>query len=75
MATKRFIIKTGLDNANLTITNVANPVNATDACNKAFSSSAANLTSGTIGVDRLGTSGTRNSTTFLRGDNTWATAG
>jgi hypothetical protein len=32
---------------------------------------ASNLSSGTVGVDRLGTSGTRDSTTFLRGDNTW----
>lgn len=34
--------------------------------------SAADITSGTIGTARLG-SGTANSTTFLRGDNTWAT--
>jgi len=35
---------------------------------------AANITTGTISTARLG-SGTANSTTFLRGDNTWATAG
>lgn len=34
---------------------------------------ASNLTSGTVPVARLGASGTRNSTTYLRGDNTWAT--
>jgi plastocyanin len=34
---------------------------------------ASNLASGTVPVDRLGASGTRDATTFLRGDNTWAT--
>jgi len=34
---------------------------------------AGNLASGTVAVDRLGASGTRDATTFLRGDNTWAT--
>jgi hypothetical protein len=33
---------------------------------------ATNLTSGTVPVARLGTAGTRDATTFLRGDNTWA---
>ena len=33
---------------------------------------ATNLKSGTVPVARLGASGTRNNTTFLRGDNTWA---
>ena len=32
---------------------------------------ASELDSGTVDVNRLGSSGTRNSTTFLRGDNTW----
>ena len=76
MATqKRFIVKNGLDNNSLTITNLADPVNITDAVTKSFSTNAANLTSGTINIARLGTSGTATSTTFLRGDNTWATAG
>ena len=34
-----------------------------------------NLTSGTVSIDRLGTSGTKDATTFLRGDNTFAVAG
>jgi plastocyanin len=34
---------------------------------------ATNLGSGTIPVLRLGTAGTRDATTYLRGDNTWAT--
>ena len=34
---------------------------------------ATNLGSGTVPVARLGTAGTRDTTTFLRGDNTWAT--
>ncbi len=34
---------------------------------------ASNLSSGTVPVDRLGLSGTPSSTTYLRGDNTWAT--
>ena len=34
---------------------------------------ATELTSGTVPVLRLGASGTRNATTYLRGDNTWAT--
>jgi hypothetical protein len=34
---------------------------------------ATQLTSGTVSVLRLGASGTRDATTYLRGDNTWAT--
>ena len=34
---------------------------------------ATNLSSGTVSVNRLGTTGTRDTTTYLRGDNTWAT--
>jgi hypothetical protein len=34
---------------------------------------ASSLTSGTVPIDRLGASGTRSSSTYLRGDNTWAT--
>ena len=42
---------------------------ATTATNLA---DASNITTGTISIDRLGTSGTKDSTTFLRGDNTFA---
>ncbi len=35
---------------------------------------ATQLTSGTVPVLRLGSSGTRDNTTYLRGDNTWATS-
>jgi len=35
--------------------------------------SATNLTSGTVPIARLGSSGTKDATTFLRGDNTFAT--
>jgi hypothetical protein len=34
---------------------------------------AANLETGVVSVNRLGSSGTRDNTTYLRGDNTWAT--
>lgn len=54
MATKiRFVAKNGLDNANNTITNVANPVNANDAATMEFASNASNLTSGMIADTRI----------------------
>ena len=43
---------------------------ATTATNLA---NASNITTGTISIDRIGSSGTKDSTTFLRGDNTFAT--
>jgi hypothetical protein len=39
----------------------------------ATSGSASDLTSGTVPMSRLGSSGTRDASTFLRGDGTWAT--
>lgn len=48
MASKRFIVKNGLDNNSQTITNVADPVNSQDAATKNFSSNANNITSGVI---------------------------
>jgi len=63
------IITTG-DTGTVTSTmlagSIANSKLATDPLN------ASNLTSGTVPTARLG-SGTANSTTYLRGDNTWAT--
>jgi hypothetical protein len=49
MATlKRFLVKSGLDNNNLSITNVANPINAQDAVTKSYSDNASNLNTGTL---------------------------
>ena len=41
--------------------------------NLAHTHSAVDINSGTLNVNRLGSSGTRDATTYLRGDNTWAT--
>jgi hypothetical protein len=53
-------------------TDAAGARTAIGAAASAHTHSAADISSGTIATARLG-SGTANSTTFLRGDNTWAT--
>ena len=45
--------------------------NAEDARENLGANDASNLTKGTVAVERLGASGTRNATQVLRGDNTW----
>jgi hypothetical protein len=58
MATKRFLAKLGLDNNAQTITNVATPVNTTDAVTKAYADLKPNLSSTTpaaLGVAAVGT--------------------
>ena len=56
------------------LTNVTNSDFSTKAAAAGIGgSNASNLTSGTVPVARLGSSGTRDNTTYLRGDNTWAT--
>jgi plastocyanin len=56
------------------LTNISNSDFSTKAAAAGIGgSNASNLTSGTVPVARLGSSGTRDNTTYLRGDNTWAT--
>jgi hypothetical protein len=43
-----------------------------DSQEGSYYTNASNLSSGTVSIDRLGSSGTRDSATFLRGDNTWS---
>lgn len=59
----------------------ANSVGASELANNAVDTAAiagnavtgAKIASSTIGLDKLSATGTKNNTTFLRGDNTWAT--
>ena len=71
-ATGNLPAKTG---SNLTFNSSNGTLSATTFSGSGASLSslnASNLSSGTVNVNRLGSSGTRNSTTFLRGDNSWA---
>ena len=54
------------DDARISATSVNQHVDLTNL-------NADNLTSGTVSIDRIGSSGTKDATTFLRGDNTFAT--
>ena len=65
-ATGNLPAKTG---SNLTFNSSSGQLTATSFSGNA---SASNLNTGTVNVNRLGSSGPRDSTTFLRGDNSWA---
>ena len=66
----------GINLAKADLTNISNAVFLAKASSAGVSgggsSNASQLTSGTVPVLRLGASGTRDNTTYLRGDNTWA---
>lgn len=61
-----------VDQNNRPITNVPTPTSGGDAVNKTYADTKAPL-SHTHPVSDLTATGTRDATTFLRGDNTWAT--
>ena len=66
MATqKRFVVKNGLDNNGLSIINVANPVNTSDAVTKAYADLKPDLSSTTPAA--LGTAAVGVGTTAARG--------
>jgi len=68
------ILTGGYKIARADLTNITNSDFSTKAAAAGIGgSNASNLTSGTVPVARLGSSGTRDDTTYLRGDNTWAT--
>lgn len=67
----------GISLANDDLTNVSDSAflakaSAAGVGGGSSSLNASNLTSGTVPIDRLGTSGTPSSSTYLRGDNTWS---
>jgi hypothetical protein len=69
----------GVNLAKSDLTNISNATFAAKAATAGVGGvnltelNATQLTSGTVPVLRLGLSGTRDNTTYLRGDNTWAT--
>ncbi|MFM7011227.1 MAG: hypothetical protein ACKO0Z_18200, partial [Betaproteobacteria bacterium] len=65
-------ILTDLDMTSHEILNLASPTTANSAVSKSYSTNATNLVSGTVATSRLG-SGVADTTTYLRGDNSWAT--
>jgi hypothetical protein len=68
------VLTGGYKLARADLANVTNAAFSTKAAAAGIGgSNASNLTSGTVPVARLGSSGTRDNTTYLRGDNTWAT--
>lgn len=60
-----------IDMTNHKVINLATPTADGDAVPKSYATNASNLASGTVGTARLG-SGTASSSTYLRGDQTWA---
>ncbi len=62
------------DLSNITNTDFSNKAAAAGIGSASLSNlNASNLTSGTVPLGRLGSAGTPNASTYLRGDNTWAT--
>lgn len=63
---------TPIDMKGYKIQNLGAPTSDSDAVPKSYATNATNLASGTVTTARLG-SGTASSSTYLRGDQTWAT--
>lgn len=65
------IFRTAIDLNTNKIINLGTPSASTDAVTLSYATNASNLASGTVPTARLG-SGSASSSTFLRGDSTWA---